>query len=99
MSLDKGEILDDIHEGNSSLKSFMACVEGYLREREAEEFGKVGRKGKFKKYLHGCSDEEARLSICTCTYMYNNINFIILTHSFSPPLCSIIMRFHLKIKM
>ena len=22
----KGEILDDMHEGNSSLKSFMACI-------------------------------------------------------------------------
>ena len=40
MSLDKGEILDDMHEGNSSLKSFMACIEDDLREREAEEFGK-----------------------------------------------------------
>ena len=38
-SLDEGEILDDMHEGNSSLKSFMACVED-VREREAEEFGK-----------------------------------------------------------
>ena len=40
MSLDKGEILDDMHEGNSSLKSFMACIEDDLREREAEEFRK-----------------------------------------------------------
>ena len=40
LSLDKGEILDDMHEGNSSLKSFMACIEDNLREREAEEFGK-----------------------------------------------------------
>ena len=35
LSLDKGELLDDMHEGNSSLKSFMACVEDNLREREA----------------------------------------------------------------
>ena len=40
LSLDKGEILDDMHEGNSSLKSFMACVEDDLREKEAEELGK-----------------------------------------------------------
>ena len=33
------ESLDDIHGGNSSLKSFMACVEDDLRKREAEEFG------------------------------------------------------------
>ena len=32
LSLDKGEILDDMHEGNSSLKSFMACIEDDLRE-------------------------------------------------------------------
>ena len=40
LSLDKGEILDDMHEGNSSLKSFMACIEDNLRERETDEFGK-----------------------------------------------------------
>ena len=74
MSLDKGEILDDMHEGNSSLKSFMACIEDDLREREAEELGKgldskvkldiyrrLGGKREFKKYLHGRSDEGARL--------------------------------------
>ena len=27
-----------MHEGNSSLKSFMACVEENIREREADEF-------------------------------------------------------------
>ena len=40
LSLDEGEILDDMHEGNSSLKSFTACIEDDLREREAEEFRK-----------------------------------------------------------
>ena len=29
-----------MHEGNSSLKSFTACIEDDLREREAEEFRK-----------------------------------------------------------
>ena len=74
LSLDKGEILDDIHEGNSSLKSFMASIEDALGEREAEEFRKgldskvkldlyrrFGGKREFKKYLHGRSDEGARL--------------------------------------
>ena len=74
LSLDKGEILDDMHEGNSSLKSFTACLEDDLREREAEEFRKgldskvkldlyrrFGGKREFKKYLHGRSDEGARL--------------------------------------
>ena len=51
LSLDKGEILDDMHEGNSSLKSFMVCVEDDIREREAEEFGKgLGSKVKFDLY-------------------------------------------------
>ena len=71
LSLDKGEILDDMHEGNSSLKSFTACIED---DREAEEFRKgldskvkldlyrrFGGKREFKKYLHGHSDEGARL--------------------------------------
>ena len=64
LSLDKGEILDDMHEGNSSLKSFIACIEDNLREREAEEFRKgldskikLGGKREFKKYLHCRSDE------------------------------------------
>ena len=74
LSLDKGELLDDMHEGNSSLKSFMACIEDDLREREAEEFRKgldskvkldlyrrFGGKREFKKYLRGRSDEGARL--------------------------------------
>ena len=30
----------DMHEGNSSLTSFTACIEDDLREREAEEFRK-----------------------------------------------------------
>ena len=30
-----------VDEGNSSLKSFMVCVDDDLREREAVEFGKV----------------------------------------------------------
>ena len=60
-----------MHDGNSSL---MACVEDDIREREAKEFGKgldskvkldlyrrfVGKR-EFKKYLHGRSDEGARL--------------------------------------
>ena len=36
LPLDKGEIL----ERNSSLKSFMACIEDNLREREAKGFRK-----------------------------------------------------------
>ena len=63
-----------MHEGNSSLKSLTACIEDDLREREAEEFRtgldskvkldlyrRFGGKREFKKYLHGRSDEGARL--------------------------------------
>ena len=63
-----------MHEGNSSLKWFTACIEDDLREREAEEFRKeldskvkldlyrrFGGKREFKKYLYGRSDEGARL--------------------------------------
>ena len=51
LSLDKGEILDDMHQGNCSLKSFMACVEDDLRERETEEFG-IGLDSKVKLDLY-----------------------------------------------
>ena len=59
---------------SSSLKSFMVCVEDDIREREADEFVKglhsevkldlyrrCGGKREFKKYLHGRSDEVAKL--------------------------------------
>ena len=65
-----------MHEGNSSLKYFMACIEDNVREREAEEFGKgldskvkldlyrrFGGNREFKKYLHGRGDEGGRLSL------------------------------------
>ena len=54
------------------LKSFVACIEDDLKEKEAEEFRKgldskvkldlyrrFGGKREFKKYLHGRSDEGA----------------------------------------
>ena len=66
MSLDKGEILDDMHEGNSSLKSFVACIEDDLREREAEEF----RKGLDSKVKLGCLGGRGNLrSICKAVVM------------------------------
>ena len=53
---------------NSSLKSFMVCVKDNIREREADEFDHSKVKvnlyrweREFKKYLHGCCDEGARL--------------------------------------
>ena len=51
-----------MHEGNSSLKSIMACVENSIREKAAEEFGKgfhskvkldlYRRFGGKREYLH-----------------------------------------------
>ena len=66
LSLDKGEILDDMHEGNSSLKSFMACIEDDLREREAEEFRK-GLDSKVK--LEGLGGRGNLRSICMAVVM------------------------------
>ena len=46
------------------MKSFMACIEDDLREREAEKdliVRRFGGKKEFKMYLHGHSDEGARL--------------------------------------
>ena len=50
--------------GNSSLKSFMACVQDDIRDREAEEFGQgLDSNVSWEEgwYLHGCCDEGARL--------------------------------------
>ena len=55
----------------SSSKTFMACIEDNLREKEAGKgldskvkldlYRRFGGKREFKKYLHGRSDEGARL--------------------------------------
>ena len=54
-----------MHEGNSSLKSFMACIEDDLREREAEEF----RKGDSKVKLEGLGGRGNLKSICMAIVM------------------------------
>ena len=38
--LDKEELLDGIKKGNSSSKSFLACVNGCVSERESKAFWK-----------------------------------------------------------
>ena len=38
LSLDKGEWLEDIKKGSSSLVSFLACVEECIKEREDKAF-------------------------------------------------------------
>ena len=37
--LDKEELLDGIKKGNSSSKSFLACVDECVCERESKDFG------------------------------------------------------------
>ena len=83
MSLDKGEILDDMHEGNSSLKSFMACIEDDLREREAKEFRK-GLDSKVK--LEGLRGRRNLRSICMAIVMTELFKFRSGTHGLNEEL-------------
>ena len=55
-----------MHEEKSSLKSFMACIEDDLREREAEEFRK-GLDSKVK--LEGLGGRGNLRSICMAVVM------------------------------
>ena len=69
LGLDKAEWLEDIERGESSLASFLACIDECISERECRKFeegldNKVklamyktfGKRVEFKKYLHGISD-------------------------------------------
>ena len=38
LDIDKGEWMEDIERGNSSLDSFLACVEECISERESRMF-------------------------------------------------------------
>ena len=67
LDLDKHEWVEDIKRGESSLASFLACIEESISEREGKQFeeglhSKVKsdvykRFGEveFKRYLHGAS--------------------------------------------
>ena len=69
--LDKQELLDGIKKGNSSSKSFLACVDECVSERESKAFWKglhikymykrFVKQREFKKYLHGFCDAGTRL--------------------------------------
>ena len=74
LGLDKAEWLEDIERGESSLASYLACIDECIRERECREFEegldnkvklamykKFGKRVEFKKYLHGVSDAGTRL--------------------------------------
>ena len=66
----KEELLDGIKEGNSSSKSFLACIDECVSERESKAFWKglhnimykrFVNQSEFKKYLHGFCDAGTRL--------------------------------------
>ena len=69
--LDKEELLDGIKKGNSSSKSFLACVDECVSERESKAFWKGSKlhnmykkfvkQSEFKKYLHGFCDAGTRI--------------------------------------
>ena len=71
LGLDKCEWLEDIEREDSSLATFMSCVEECISERECRKFEKglnvklamyktFGKNVEFKKYLHGVSDAGTR---------------------------------------
>ena len=70
--LDKEELLDGIKIGNSLSKSFLACVDECVSERESKAFWilkqsyiciykRFVKQCEFKKYLHGFCDARTRL--------------------------------------
>ena len=74
LDINKCEWLEDIRKEESSVASFMACVEESIKERDNEEFEKglaskiklamykmFGKNIEYKDYLHGVSDAGTRL--------------------------------------
>ena len=63
LGLDKCEWLENTDREDSSLASFMSCVEECISERECRKFEEGQKKVKLAtyKYLHGVSDAGTRL--------------------------------------
>ena len=65
LGLDKAEWLEDIERGESSLASYLACIDECISERECRKFEEgLDNKVKlamYKKYFHGVSDAGTRL--------------------------------------
>ena len=76
LGLDKAEWLEDIERGESSLASYLACIDECISKRGCRKFEegldnkvkldmymykKFGKRVEFKKYLHGVSDAGTRL--------------------------------------
>ena len=65
LGLDKAKWLEDIKRGESSLASYLACIDECISKRECRKFEealdnlamyKFGKRVEFKKYLHSISD-------------------------------------------
>ena len=73
LGVDKEQLLEQIGSGNSSLSSFVTCIEEHIREREGKQFEEgLNSKVKlevyricvdFKRYLHGVCDAGTRLNL------------------------------------
>ena len=71
LGLDKHEWVEDIKRGESSLASFLVCIEESISEREGKQFKnskvkldmykRFGNKVEFKRYLRGVGDAGTRL--------------------------------------
>ena len=68
LGLDKAEWLEDIERGESSLASYLACIDEYISERECRKgldnkvkLAMYNKFVDFKKYLLGVSDAGTRL--------------------------------------
>ena len=70
LGLDKHEWVEDIKRGESSLASFLSCIEESISKREGKQFdSKVkldmyknfGKELELKRYLHGVGDTGTRL--------------------------------------
>ena len=71
LGLDNHECMEHIKRGESSLASFLACIEESIGEREGRQFEegmnsidmykRFRKEVEFKRYLHGVGDAGTRL--------------------------------------
>ena len=61
LGLDRHEWVEDIKRGESSLASFLSCIEESICERDRSEGKQFAKIGAFKRYLHGVGDAGTRL--------------------------------------
>ena len=68
LGLDKAKWMEDMERGESSLASYLACIDECISKRECRKleerltmYEKFGKKVEFKKYLHGVREAGTRL--------------------------------------